>query len=181
MAKAAQRIHPLADRVFGGNGVVLQPVEARERVSLRAEDKAVAALGKAIGVALPRKPGASVSKGGVTVFWIGPDEWFVMAPEGTGLEAKLNKVRAGLYSVVSINHRNTGMVVEGPKVVNALNSGCPRDLSLEAFPIGTCSRTIYGKAEILLWRMEENKFHIECWRSFSDYVWKYLVDAARSA
>ncbi|MEM9279385.1 MAG: sarcosine oxidase subunit gamma [Pseudomonadota bacterium] len=181
MAEAAQRIHPLEDRVFGGNGVSLAPLETCERISLRAESKAVAGLGKAIGLTLPSKPRTSITKGETSALWIGPDEWFVTAPDGTDLESKLNKVKTGLYSVVSINHRNTAIMISGTKAVTTLNSGCPRDLSGEAFPVGACSRTILGKAEIILWRTAEDEFRIECWRSFSDYVWKYLIDAARSA
>ena len=177
----AVRIQPLENRVFGNNGVIMQPVEACERLSLRAEQKAISALGKAIGIALPTKPGTSASKNGVTALWIGPDEWFITAAYGTGLEAKLNKVKTGLYSVVSIDHRNTGLTISGKNAVKALNSGCPRDLSIAAFPVGACSRTLIAKAEIILWRTGEQEFRIECWRSFSDYVWKYLMSAARSA
>jgi sarcosine oxidase subunit gamma len=104
-----------------------------------------------------------------------------MAEKGAGIEDKLNSVTTGLYSVVSINHRNTAILVYGANAVNALNGGCPRDLSLEAFPAGTCSRTIIGKAEVVLWRTDTQSFHVECWRSFSDYVWKFLVEAARCA
>ncbi|MEM9331970.1 MAG: sarcosine oxidase subunit gamma [Pseudomonadota bacterium] len=181
MVELAKRSHPLEDRVFGGNGVSFTPLDACERVSLRAESKAIAALGKAIGVTLPKKPGQSVTKGTVSALWIGPDEWFVTAPEGTDLAVKLNRVKTGQYSAVSINHRNTAIVISGANSVHALNSGCPRDLSLEAFPVGNCARTILAKAEIILWRITEDEFRIECWRSFSDYVWKYLIDAARSA
>ncbi len=177
----AQRINPLDDRVYGGNGVTLTPVEAMERISLRAEDKAVASLGKAIGFSLPKKAGTTVTKGSVTALWIGPDEWLILGVEGSDLEAKLNKVKTGLYSAVAVNHRNTAMTVSGAKAINALNSGCPRDLSLEAFPIDGCGRTIIGKAEVVLWRTAADTFHVEVWRSFSDYVWKYLVDSARSA
>ncbi len=177
----AERIHPLDARVFGGNGVVLNPVEARERISLRADDKAIAGLGKAIGLTLPKKPGKTISKGEVSALWIGPDEWLIIAAEGSDVETKLNKVKTGLYSVVAVNHRNTAIVVSGINAVNALNGGCPRDLSLEAFPVGDCSRTIIGKAEVVLWRLAEDSFHVECWRSFSDYVWKYLSDSAKSA
>ena len=180
MAEAA-RIQPLEERVFGGNGVTLTPLDALERVSLRAEEKAIARLGKAIGITLPTKPGKTVTKSGVSALWIGPDEWLVIASQGSDLENKLNKTKSGLYSVVSVDHRNTGFTVSGSKAVLALNSGNARDLSLDAFPVGNCSRTQMGKAEIVLWRLEENTFHVECWRSFSDYVWKFLVDAARTA
>jgi len=177
----AERIHPLDARVYGGNGVTLSPVAPMERISLRAEEKAIAGLGKAIGLSLPKKPGTSVSKGTTAALWIGPDEWLILGAEGTGLEEKLNKVKTGLYSAVSVNHRNTAITVSGANVVNALNGGCPRDLSLDAFPVDGCGRTIIGKAEVVLWRTAEDAFHVECWRSFSDYVWKYLVDSARSA
>lgn len=177
----AERIHPLDNRVYGGNGVVLNPVENMERISLRAEDKAVAGLGKAIGLSLPKKPNTSITKSDVTALWIGPDEWLILGKEGSELEAKLNKVKTGLYSAVAVNHRNTAITVSGANAVNALNGGCPRDLSLEAFPVGDCGRTIVAKAEVVLWRTAEDTFHVECWRSFSDYVWKYLADSARSA
>ncbi|MEM7214451.1 MAG: sarcosine oxidase subunit gamma [Pseudomonadota bacterium] len=180
MVEAAQRIHPLAKRVFGGNGVFLNPLEECERISLRADQDAMAGLGEKIGLSLPEQPRTSATSGEVAALWIGPDEWFITAPAGTGLEEKLNTSDSGLYSVVSIDHRNTGILVSGSNAVTALNSGSPRDLSLDAFPVGCCSRTVLAKAEIILWRTGEEEFRIECWRSFSDYVWKYLVDAARS-
>ena len=181
MANPLLRAHPLADRVFANNGVTLSPLAECERISLRAENRAIAGLGRALGLSLPRKPGTVATKAGIFALWIGPDEWFVTAKTGAGIEAKLNSVKTGRYSVVPIDHRNTGLTVSGPNAVNALNSGCPRDLSTEAFPVGTCSRTMLAKAEIILWRTGENEFRLECWRSFSDYVWKYLIDAARSA
>ncbi len=181
MVSIAKRNEPLEARVYGGNSVVLTPVEARERISLRAEDKAIAGLGKALGLSLPKKPGTSVTKNDISALWIGPDEWLILGGEGSDLEARLNKVKTGLYSAVAVNHRNTAITVSGANVVNALNGGCPRDLSLAAFPIGNCGRTIIGKAEVVLWRLSQDSFHVECWRSFSDYVWKYLVDSARSA
>jgi sarcosine oxidase subunit gamma len=48
------------------------------------------------------------------------------------------------------------------------------DLGLSAFPIGMCTRTLFGKAEIVLWRTGEAQFHIEVWRSFAGYVWGVL-------
>lgn len=177
----AQRIHPLDRHMFAANGVTLSLAQNLERFSLRAEEKAVAGLGKAIGLSLPRNPGGVTLKDSLVAFWLGPDEWLVTAREGSGIEDKLSKVKTGHYSVVPVNHRNTAMIIHGPNATNALNSGCPRDLSLEAFPVNSCSRTIIGKAEVVLWRTDKDAFHVECWRSFSDYVWKFLVDAGRSA
>lgn len=181
MADMAERIEPLAQRVFAANGVTLTPLEPCERISLRCTPDAMGALGRAVGIGLPKKPGSRKSKGNIEALWLGPDEWFLSAPAGTDLEGRFSGVKSKSFSAVAIDHRNTGLTVSGPNAVNALNSGCPRDLSLEAFPVGTGSRTLLGKAEILLLRNAEDTFRVECWRSFSDYVWKYLVTAARSA
>ncbi|RWC09619.1 MAG: sarcosine oxidase subunit gamma, partial [Mesorhizobium sp.] len=51
----------------------------------------------------------------------------------------------------------------------------------DAFPAGAASRTILGKVEIVLLRTASDAFRVECWRSFSDYVFTFLSEAARDA
>jgi sarcosine oxidase subunit gamma len=61
-----------------------------------------------------------------------------------------------------------------------LTSGCPLDLSAQAFPVGMVARTLFHKAEIVLWRREEG-FHLEVWRSFAPYVAGHLAAARKGA
>jgi sarcosine oxidase, subunit gamma len=119
-------------------------------------------------------------KGDVHCLWIGPDEFLVIDVDGSPLPAKFEKAGNTKLAAIDVSHRNTAVIVSGPNAVDVLNSGCPQDLSLEAFPVGAASRTILGKAEMILYRTGETEFRVECWRSFSDYVWKYLVDAVKS-
>jgi len=42
-----------------------------------------------------------------------------------------------------------------------------------------CTRTLFGKAEIVLWRTTPDTFRIEVWRSFAPYVLGSLAEAAR--
>ena len=72
-------------------------------------------------------------------------------------------------------------MVEGAGAEDVLSAGCPQDLSPAAFPVGACSRTVLGKIEIVLLRTSEDAFRVECWRSFSDYAYTFLADAARDA
>jgi len=37
-----------------------------------------------------------------------------------------------------------------------------------------CTRTVFAKAEIVLWRTQPEQFHLEVWRSFAPYVWELL-------
>jgi sarcosine oxidase subunit gamma len=50
---------------------------------------------------------------------------------------------------------------------------------LAQFPVDTASRTVLGKIEVIVWRLSEDMFRVECWRSFSDYAFTFLADAAR--
>lgn len=180
MAEAARSL-PLEGRIFGGNGVTMAPAAPAERIGLRAGDEARAAIGKAIGGALPKAIGKSTSKAGTTVMCIGPDEWLVVDDKARGLASKLDALDGVLLSAVDVSHRNTAIMISGELAAAALASGCPRDLRDAAFPVGACARTLLDKAEIVLLRTAPDAYRIECWRSFSDYVWKYLVDAAKSA
>ncbi len=177
----AQRRQALEGRRFAGTGISLEPAPEAERISLRAGLVSVPAMKSALGLDLPKQPKASTGDMELGALWLGPDEWLVIDRKNSKFIDKLCKVLGVTFSAVDISHRNTAIIVSGTKAVNTLNSGCPQDLSLEAFPVGACSRTILGKAEIVLWRIGEEEFVVEVWRSFSDYVWKFLEDAARSA
>ena len=181
MSKVAQRTGPLDDRNFGTTGTTLTPAPAATRISLRAREDGLAAAKKVLGFALPAKPKSSATKGSIHCLWIGPDEWLVIDADDSGLAGKFAKEGNTKLSAVDISHRNTAILLEGAKAVDVLNSGCPQDLSSAAFPVGACSRTILGKSEIVLYRTGEHAFRVECWRSFSDYVWSFLMDAAKSA
>ncbi len=148
------------------------------RISLRAPVASVAALNKALGFALPQKPKTSSANNDVHALWIGPDEWFIIAPEDNDILAKFAKVTA-FHSAVDISHRNAALIVKGVGAADVINSGCPQDLSLTTFPVGACSRTIMGKTEVILYRTASDQFRVEVWRSFATYALDFIEDAIR--
>lgn len=177
---SAERRPALAGRTLSAPGVKVEMLPPAERISLRAPQGSLAELSKALGVTLPEKPKTSASKGGRTALWLGPDEWMIIDEAGNDPLADCAKVTA-LHSAVGISHRNVAIAVTGPAAAVTVNSGCPQDLSLDAFPVGAASRTILGKSEILLLRTAADTFRVECWRSFSDYVFTLLSEAAGDA
>ncbi|RWH71112.1 MAG: sarcosine oxidase subunit gamma family protein [Mesorhizobium sp.] len=179
-APSVERRPALAGQELSATGVALAVLPPAERISLRAPDASVAALSKALGVTLPRKPKTSVAKAGRTALWLGPDEWLVIDEVGRDPLADCFETTV-LHSAVGISHRNVAISVTGPAAAATINSGCPQDLSLDAFPVGAASRTILGKVEIVLLRTATDAFRVECWRSFSDYVFTFLSEAAGDA
>ncbi len=179
-AGMARRDAALAGASFSARDVTLTVLAPAERISLRAPSASLGALSEALGVELPRKPKTSATTSSRTALWLGPDEWFVFDDGGKDPLADCAGVEA-LHSAVAISHRNVAISVTGPAAANAVSSGCPQDLSLTAFPVGACSRTLLGKVEIVLYRQAEDAFRVECWRSFSNYVWTFLVEGAKDA
>jgi sarcosine oxidase subunit gamma len=180
MAKLAVRNAALSGQEFSAAGVKVAVLPPAHRISLRAPAQSVSALSKALGLTLPQKPKASATKGTRIAMWLGPDEWLVV---DDGAKDPLDACAAVdvLHSAVGISHRNVAFSVTGTGAENTISAGCPQDLSLAAFPIGACSRTVLGKSEIVLLRPGEDAFRVECWRSFSDYVYSFLTEAARDA
>lgn len=177
---AAQARPALENRSAIHQLVDVTPAGPASRLSLRAPSASLAALGKALGLALPQQSKTSATSGARSALWLGPDEWLVIDEDGADLTALCAKVKA-FHSAVDISHRNVGIVVAGKGAEATISAGCPQDLSPTAFPVGACSRTVMGKIEIVVWRRTELEFRVECWRSFSDYAFTFLAEAAKDA
>ena len=136
-----------------------------------------AVASQALGVALPVAACRSAESDGRAALWLGPDEWLVMAPNGDDLAALAGTLSGLPYARVDVGHRNVGIEIAGLEAATVLAAGCPLDLDLSAFPVGMCTRTVLGKAEIVLWRTAATIFRIEVWRSFAPYVWQFLDEA----
>jgi sarcosine oxidase subunit gamma len=152
------------------------------RLSARGDHAAAEAIGHAFGVRLPREACRSAEGGRRAALWLGPDEWLLVAAAGEAeslmrdMESEADGVPA---SLVDISDRQVGIDVEGAKAAEAINAFNALDLDIDAFPVGMCARTIFGKAEIVLWRTAPDRFRIEVWRSFAPYVLGCLDEATR--
>ena len=58
--------------------------------------------------------------------------------------------------------------------------GCALDLRADAFPPGMCTRPLFEKAGIILWRVNSHTYHVEIERSFAPYVWTMLIEMRES-
>jgi sarcosine oxidase subunit gamma len=137
-------------------------------------------VGAAFGVAPPTRPLASAAGGPRAALWMGPDEWLLIAEdEPADIGAKLEAALAAVaHALVDVSHRQCAIEVAGPGAARLLNSGMPLDLDPAAFPVGTVTRTLLLKAEIVLWRREAERFRLETGRSFGPYVAAVLAQSA---
>ena len=179
----AGRRGPLAGYAAPPNtDVVLTELPPAARFVFRARAAAQAAATAPLGIALPTTACRAAVTENRAALWLGPDEWLLVAPEADGptLAAALESALAGLpHSLVDVSHRQSGLTVSGPRADDALNTGCPLDLDLSAFPIGMCTRTVFGKSQVTLWRTGAENFRLEAARSYLPYVWDFLTEASR--
>jgi sarcosine oxidase, subunit gamma len=166
MSELLTRTEPVSAPPIAADGVTISLAPPMARFSMRARQGQ--ALETLLGVKVPKRIGASA--GGIVC--LGPDEWLMRAAAGTAVP-----IGAALaVSVTDVSERSICLVVEGPRAAQLIMSGCPQDL--DAFAVGSASRTVYETVEIILIREAEDRFHVEVWRSFAPWLWTALTTAA---
>jgi sarcosine oxidase subunit gamma len=166
MSDVLIRNEPVPSTPFIAEGVTISLAAPQNRYSLRA--RTAQTLETLLNVKVPKKIGAT--EGGIAC--LGPDEWLLRAevsatiPSGAGLPV----------AITDISDRSICLVVEGPRAAELLMTGCP--LNLDNFVVGRATRTIYETVEIIIIRDDEDRFHVEVWRSFAAWLWAAFTAAA---
>jgi sarcosine oxidase, subunit gamma len=158
----------------------LSIVEPEAKFVLRCRAAVTAVAGNAFGVALPEMACRAAFSGDRAALWLGPDEWFLIAApdHAPAVTSQLSLALGDTpHSLVDVSHRGVAITVKGQQAAALINHGCPLDLSPAEFPVGMCARTLFERAEIILWRVDEHTYRLEIERSFAAYVWRMLVDA----
>lgn len=144
---------------------------------------AVAAAEAAIGEALPLVPNTVSGTGELSVLWLGPTEWLIVAPDGEEerIETALRSALAsGTSSVVNVSANRTTLELRGPRARDILEAGCPIDLDARAFDAGQCAQTLVGRAGVILWQTEpapSPTYRLLVRPSFAAYLAAWLSDA----
>src|SRR5450631_4135737 len=165
----------------------IKPIPPAMRFILHGGMRARAAAVPVWGAAFDSQACRAVLQGTRATLWLGPDEYLLYGADEGVNEATASATAEALeralvdvpHALVNISHRQFALEVRGPHAATILSGGCPLDLDPAEFPIGMCTRTVLAKADIVLWRIRDDAFHIEVWRSFNGYVCGLLSEIAR--
>ena len=163
---------------------LIRQLPPASRLVLRGASQVLAAAADALGLPRSETPCRAARSEGRAALWLGPDERLLIGPADAAqqMEGLLQRALAGMpYSLVEISHAQTAFELSGPRAPATLNTGCPLDLDQASFPVDMCTRTVFAKAQIVLWRTGPETFRVESARSFAPYVTKILALAAREA
>jgi sarcosine oxidase subunit gamma len=176
--------------VPGGAGAWLGEIRFRAMLNLRG-DPGVAeflrAAETASGAVLPVVPNTVARADGMTVLWLGPDEWLIVSAPGSeaALEAKLaDAVGPQGGCVTDVGESRTIILVSGPRARDVLAKGCPLDLHPSAFGETACAQSLVGPVGVALCRApagpaDPPRFELIVLRSFADFLWRFLEDAGQ--
>lgn len=169
----------------GESGMTLRERPFLGHISVRgkADDTAFAkACAKVLGMALPTTPNTQVQGNSVTICWLRPTEWLVLTA-ADACQEWIDKLRAaldGIHSgVVDLSGGQTLIEVRGEYALDTLSKGTTLDLHPRNLGSEQCARTQLAKTTAFIRAIEPGQvFEVVVRRSFADYLWQWLYDAA---
>lgn len=164
-------------------GMVLREATGLSLINLRGDaDKSFAShVETVLGVALPTAPNTTARTEGVSLIWLGPDEWLAVAEDGDSaalcsrLEEAMSRVH---HAVVDLSDNYAVIEASGHAARWALAKGWPQDLHPSVFKSGSCSQGMLAHAQIVLEQTDEDAYRLFVRPSFAAYIWDWLVDAS---
>ncbi len=142
----------------------------------------LSACADALGFALPLEANRATGDEQASALWLGPDQWWlVTAEEGDAMAEALRAALDGRpCALTEVGESRACIHVAGPRARDLLAKGSPLDLHPRAFGAGHCAQGLLAKASVTIHQVSEAPaFDIYVARSFAEYLWLWLEDAAR--
>ncbi|WP_020681847.1 sarcosine oxidase subunit gamma [Marinobacterium rhizophilum] len=164
-------------------GVTLQEHKLLGHLVIRGSQDNAAFLAGAqavLGFDLPTQPLTSAESGALSVRWIAPDEWLLIAPgrEAFDLENRLREAMSGHIAIVNVSGGQTVLELSGPDARAVLKKSTPYDVHDSNFPVGKVVTSVFAKSQAVIRRTGEQNWELVIRRSFADYLWLWLQDAS---
>lgn len=180
---ALSHLHLLARAAddLGGAGIGMSETTPRAQIAVRGsvDDRFfVDGFAAGTGLALPVEAGGTDSGLGRTVFWLGPDEWLLTSTEEApeGLVASLAEALSGRHhALVDVSESRVAIRLQGPRLAALMSK--VTSLDLDRLEEGRCAQSTFARAHMLLHALP-GAYDLYIHRSFADYAWHWLEDAA---
>ena len=162
--------------------VMVRAADHRSHLLLHCDPSDAPGIAEQLSLKLPADMLDSAASAVWSALHLAPDEWLMIGPEADAERLTTAFAAAGAtwpLSLVDISDRLIAFQIEGQEAATLLAAGCPLDLDCAAFGVGRCTRTLFGKAMVMVWRTGPQVFRLEVARSFAPYVMDLLSVAAR--
>ncbi len=138
------------------------------------------AVKTALGADLPISPCTWRHAGDARAYWLGPDEWLLIVPDGeqSKLEQRMRDAVRGRLSVADVSGGLVHVHLAGSDAGKVLQKSSPYDFHPRNFPPGRCVQTVFAKGSALVAANADGSFDLVIRRSYADYLSGWIADAA---
>ncbi len=183
LASALKNQQPIAADVS------ITEVENLGMIDLRGDandKKFIAAIKKVLGCTLPTKPRTATNLKGINCLWLSPDQWLITctAKKTGAILADLDKALSGIHSlVVDVSDMRSVISLKGDGAKEVLMKGTSVDLTLTECKAGYVRRLLFAEQAALIHVVSQKPDCIDLYvfRSYADYVWKWLAMTSKPA
>lgn len=179
-------MHHVSKKHVAGNDHYSLTETAVGQLIIRIPEKNLKSAAKAIKsvtkLAMPNTLEVTSNKD-YSLFWLSPDEILLIVPEKTeaDIEAKLRKAIEGHFAIVDVTGGQTFIELSGERAELILKKSTIYDVHESNFPIGKVVTTKFALSQVIVTRTGTDSFQLIVRRSFSDYIWQWIVDAGSRA
>lgn len=130
---------------------------------------------------LPREVGEVVNSGSGYILKTGAAQYWIIAPENDDRPRVLQgAVDPTIGAVTPLSHSRTFIFIQGSKARAVLAQGIALDLHPDAFRVGQFALTGLHHTPILIHRSTADTFELVVMRTFAQWLWEWITDAARA-
>ena len=167
----------------------ISEVTGRGMIELRLRPLNTASQGaarKALGVDLPAKPRTSAASGARVILWLSPDHWLVTCPAAE-TAALVKALETGLQgqsaAIIDVSAARRIFSVSGSHARLVLMKGTSVDLMQDDVTPGFVRRARFADLATLIHctGSDPDGFHLYVFRSYFDYVRRWLEQTAQPA
>ena len=115
------------------------------------------ALGAALGITCPTRPGVCNSSETTQLVWNGPNQWMVI-DGGRATESLLVIIQSAVQknaAVIDQSHGRVGLRLSGEHARAVLQKNCALDLHRRSFTPGNCALTVIAHIPALLIQLDD--------------------------
>jgi sarcosine oxidase subunit gamma len=145
------------------DAVSLLPLSGKINLRGRPDDRAFRdAVVSVLGAEPPMQPNTAVLAP-ISLFWLQPTSWLVVAPlDGVEeLAARLRAAVGAAGTAVEVSDTRLTYALTGPETLRVLAKGCSLDLHPRVFPAGRSALCAFAQLHALLVKVDETPtFHL---------------------
>ena len=172
------------------NGVTIEELSLSGKINIRgksSDKEFMKNIGSALNLVLPIEPNVRIFNNNISIMWLGPNEWLVIAPENEKdgiislLKSNLNPQKT---AITDVSFNRTILRLEGEKVFTLLSKFLVANLEKILKTNFSVAQSIFIKIPVLFVRNntdeEPTSLDLHLNRSHTKYVYELLVDGSKN-